>query len=65
MASDRSGRVIRRDAKVPVQLLTGKLAGVVRSIERVGFVVQSRTWRLAELAHETTPQTILTFHREA
>lgn len=27
---------------------------VVPSMERAGFVVQSRVWRVAELAHETT-----------
>ena len=36
---------------------------VVRSVERAGFVVHSRIWRTAELAHETTPQAFLTFQR--
>ncbi len=38
---------------------------VVQSMERAGFVVQSRVWRVAELAHETTPQAFLTFQRAA
>lgn len=38
---------------------------VVQSMERAGFVVQSRVWRVAELAHETTPQAFLTFQRPA
>ncbi len=38
---------------------------VVKSMERAGFVVQSRVWRVAELAHETTPQAFLTFQRPA
>lgn len=37
---------------------------VVRSVERAGFVVHSRIWRTAELAHETTPQAFLTFQRQ-
>ncbi len=38
---------------------------VVQSIERAGFVVHTRIWRIAELAHETTPQAFLTFQRRA
>jgi ubiquinone/menaquinone biosynthesis C-methylase UbiE len=36
---------------------------VVRSVERAGFVVQTRIWRTAELAHETTPQAFLICER--
>jgi len=37
---------------------------VVRGVERAGFVVQTRVWRAAQLAHETTPQAFLTFKRQ-
>ena len=36
---------------------------VVRGVELAGFDVQTRIWRRAELAHETTPQAFLTFKR--
>lgn len=38
---------------------------VVRGVELAGFVVQTRIWRTAQLAHETTPQAFLTFKRQA
>lgn len=38
---------------------------VVRGVELAGFVVQTRIWRTAQLAHETTPQAFLTFKRPA
>jgi ubiquinone/menaquinone biosynthesis C-methylase UbiE len=37
---------------------------IAHSVERAGFVVHSRVWRIAELAHETTPQAFLTFQRQ-
>jgi SAM-dependent methyltransferase len=37
---------------------------VVRGLELAGFVVQTRIWRTAQLAHETTPQSFLTFARQ-
>ncbi len=37
---------------------------VVRSVEQAGFVLHTRVWRIAELAHETTPQSFLTFQRQ-
>ena len=40
------------------------IADVVSGVERAGFAVQSRIWRTAELAHETTPQAFLTFKRQ-
>ncbi len=38
---------------------------VVRGVEQAGFVLHTRIWRAAELAHETTPQAFLTFQRRA
>jgi SAM-dependent methyltransferase len=38
---------------------------IVQGVERAGFVVHTRVWRAAELAHETTPQAFLTFQRHA
>jgi ubiquinone/menaquinone biosynthesis C-methylase UbiE len=37
---------------------------VVLSVEQSGFAVHTRIWRVAELAHETTPQVFLTFQRQ-
>lgn len=37
---------------------------VASGVERAGFVVHTRIWRAAELAHETTPQVFLTFQRQ-
>jgi ubiquinone/menaquinone biosynthesis C-methylase UbiE len=37
---------------------------VIDSIERAGFELQTKVWRRAELAHETTPQAFLTFERQ-
>ncbi len=36
-----------------------------QGIERAGFDLRSRTWRAAELSHETTPQAFLTLQRRA
>ena len=41
-----------------------RIEDVVRGVERAGFAVQTRIWRTAELAHETTPQAFLTFKRQ-
>jgi SAM-dependent methyltransferase len=41
-----------------------RIEDVVRGVERAGFAVQTRIWRAAELAHETTPQAFLTFKRK-
>ena len=38
---------------------------VVRGVQLAGFVVQTQIWRTAELAHETTPQVLLTSKRRA
>lgn len=38
---------------------------VVRGVEHAGFELHTRTWRAAELAHETTPQAFLIFQRRA
>jgi ubiquinone/menaquinone biosynthesis C-methylase UbiE len=38
---------------------------VARSVEQAGFVIHMRVWRVAELAHETTPQAFLTFQRQS
>jgi SAM-dependent methyltransferase len=37
---------------------------VVSGLERAGFAVQTRIWRTAQLAHETTPQAFLTLKRQ-
>jgi ubiquinone/menaquinone biosynthesis C-methylase UbiE len=37
---------------------------VARGLELAGFVVQTRIWRTAQLAHETTPQAFMTFKRQ-
>lgn len=39
------------------------LDDVVRSVRDAGFVVQTRLWRTAQLAHETTPQAFVAFSR--
>jgi SAM-dependent methyltransferase len=38
---------------------------VIRSAETAGFVLHTRVWRIAELAHESTPQAFLTFRSAA
>jgi hypothetical protein len=39
--------------------------GVIGGVEQAGFVLHNRTWRAAELTHETTSQAFLTFQRQA
>ncbi len=38
---------------------------VTWGVEQAEFVLHPRTWRAAELTHETTPQAFLTFQRQA
>ena len=58
---------IRRDnaygSSISLMWYRHRIEDVVRGVELARFVVQTRIWRRAELAHETTPQAFLTFKR--